>query len=334
MTCARAFSNYGNASQYPNMVAAPGVSVYSTMPNHSGTYLGGIYGMNYAALSGTSMATPHVAGLAALIGAHAPTLTASQIVARIEDRADDVGAYRFYGHGRVNALASLDGTSAYAPPNPVDPREPNDTTSTASEAFGGAVGASTVITVPADGYLFPAGDRDLFAIEATVPGTIQASVSGVIDLELALAALDSDGVTQTIADSHGVFSGESLTYEVDTPGYPLHRCVRHLRRMGPARLLAHTDVRQGLAGPDGPDTDSRLRRLRGWDGLGVGQRQRRQVRRVGGVPAQRRDHPGRDDRTLFGRLGSLGRSGRKRADSPGAGRRRRGEPQLPSPSAR
>jgi subtilisin family serine protease len=89
------FSSYGAFVD----VAAPGVNIYSTD-------LGG--GYRYA--SGTSMACPHVAGLAALLWSADPTLTPSQLEQVIETSADDLGAVGWdtqYGSGRINALQAL-----------------------------------------------------------------------------------------------------------------------------------------------------------------------------------------------------------------------------------
>src|SRR5207253_2361454 len=60
------FSNYGATSVD---VGAPGVGIYSTVP-------GGGYGYK----SGTSMATPHVAGVVALVEAVHPTWSMSQVI--------------------------------------------------------------------------------------------------------------------------------------------------------------------------------------------------------------------------------------------------------------
>jgi thermitase len=89
------FSNYGPEVS----VAAPGVGIYST-------YLGA----GYTYRSGTSMATPHVAGLAALIWSQYPGYTNDQVEGRIEMTAVDLGTPGwdpYYGHGRIDAHAAL-----------------------------------------------------------------------------------------------------------------------------------------------------------------------------------------------------------------------------------
>jgi len=83
------FSNYG---WYVD-VAAPGVSILSC-------YKGG-----YAYASGTSMATPHVAGLAAFIASKYPGRDANQLLRSIYGAVDDIGAAgrdNYFGHGRID----------------------------------------------------------------------------------------------------------------------------------------------------------------------------------------------------------------------------------------
>ena len=80
-------------------VAAAGVDVLSTLP-----------GGGYGELSGTSMATPHVSGVAALIAYRHPALDAAGIRARLDAGVDDLGpAGRdpAYGFGRVNLVKAL-----------------------------------------------------------------------------------------------------------------------------------------------------------------------------------------------------------------------------------
>lgn len=89
------YSNYGSHVS----IAAPGTSIYSTL-------VGGWYGYK----SGTSMATPHVAGLAALVWARYPTYTPDQVASAILDNADDLdspGWDMYTGCGRINAYQSL-----------------------------------------------------------------------------------------------------------------------------------------------------------------------------------------------------------------------------------
>jgi subtilisin family serine protease len=99
------FSNFG-----PEVaVSAPGVNVYST-------YKGG----KYATMSGTSMATPHVVGVAALVLSKPITSQydantdgiwqPEEVLKKMEDTSTDLGVPGFdnyYGYGRVNALAAI-----------------------------------------------------------------------------------------------------------------------------------------------------------------------------------------------------------------------------------
>ncbi len=90
-------------------VAAPGDAVLSTMPNTPVT-LNTSYGykMNYDALSGTSMAAPHVAGLAALVWASGKCTTASCVRSRIEKNSDKLsGTFLYWRYGRINAYKAV-----------------------------------------------------------------------------------------------------------------------------------------------------------------------------------------------------------------------------------
>jgi subtilisin family serine protease len=73
------FSNGSGTNQRLQHVVAPGVQVYSTLP-------GGSYGLN----QGTSMAAPHVAGVAALMFSANPNLTVNQVRQLITGSADTV----------------------------------------------------------------------------------------------------------------------------------------------------------------------------------------------------------------------------------------------------
>ncbi len=101
------FSNYGANSVD---VAAPGVSIYSTYP-----------GNQYKHLSGTSMATPHVSGIAALVAAHEPGLSVNQLRSRVigtfKYRASLNGLIRFPGIASADK-ALRNETTAIPPPIP------------------------------------------------------------------------------------------------------------------------------------------------------------------------------------------------------------------------
>ena len=98
------FSNYGTDKI---SVAAPGEAVYSTAP-----------GGGFATLQGTSMASPHVAGVAALLKSVNPAATPAQLRQLLATQADDLACTdsrcsgttaknNFFGEGRVDALEAV-----------------------------------------------------------------------------------------------------------------------------------------------------------------------------------------------------------------------------------
>lgn len=98
------FSNYGAKLD----IVAPGVEILSTIPNHQTGYM-----------SGTSMACPYVAGVAALILERNPELTVNQVNGIINSNAKKISGINFdvtkpdgswnneYGYGLVDAYSSV-----------------------------------------------------------------------------------------------------------------------------------------------------------------------------------------------------------------------------------
>jgi serine protease len=100
------FTNWGG----PAEVAAPGVQIWSTAPQYSTTlFPDGTDGTGW--LDGTSMATPFVSGVAALLRAHGADAAATQ--AALLNTAEPVAGVNLLGHGVVNAAAALDYATAH-----------------------------------------------------------------------------------------------------------------------------------------------------------------------------------------------------------------------------
>ncbi|GIW08639.1 MAG: hypothetical protein KatS3mg060_3444 [Dehalococcoidia bacterium] len=118
------FSTYGSFVD----IAAPGVSIYATVPTGSCDLC---HGSGYAALSGTSMATPHVAGVAAVLAGLPEYSTPAHIRSAIEGAALDLGAPGrddFYGFG----LVQLDAAIRFLAPGSTTPTPPPTSSPTAT----------------------------------------------------------------------------------------------------------------------------------------------------------------------------------------------------------
>jgi len=88
-------------------IAAPGVNITSCAYNNNSGYISGY--------SGTSMATPHCAGLAALLLSKNPNLTVAQVDSIIQFTALDLGPAgkdTVFGAGRIRARRAIDNTPA------------------------------------------------------------------------------------------------------------------------------------------------------------------------------------------------------------------------------
>ncbi len=99
-------SNYGSWVK----IAAPGTNIFSTLPTHSYALQASHHtALNYDYLTGTSQATPMVAGVAALIWSTLPAGTANQtVVDRLLNTADKItGTGTYWQNGRLDAAMAV-----------------------------------------------------------------------------------------------------------------------------------------------------------------------------------------------------------------------------------
>ncbi|GGQ49714.1 S8 family serine peptidase [Couchioplanes azureus] len=105
------YSSFSNQGGYVD-VAAPGSGILSTVPVAAG---------GYGRMSGTSMAAPHVAAVAALLKGAAAALTPDAVEQALTGTATDLGTAGHdpdYGFGRIDPVEALAAVPATAPPAP------------------------------------------------------------------------------------------------------------------------------------------------------------------------------------------------------------------------
>jgi len=101
------FSNYGIEKD----IAAPGVSILSAFPNDVDPE----HPVDYIYMGGTSMASPVVAGVVALMLSQKPGLSVDDIKDKLYSSADIVTDPAISGMGRVNTQNALAAVAAYSP---------------------------------------------------------------------------------------------------------------------------------------------------------------------------------------------------------------------------
>ncbi len=178
------FSNYGLNSVD---LGAPGASILSTVP-----------GNLYAVYSGTSMATPHVAGAYALVRARYPLLTLEEWKATVLNAVDPVPdlAGRVATGGRLNIGKVFGGVDPPpSPPGGGDAWEPDNAAAQAREVQSGQAGEHT--------FHF-AGDTD--CVKFTLPPGASVSMATANlagDTDTVIDLLAPDGVTLIARDDDG-----------------------------------------------------------------------------------------------------------------------------------
>ncbi|WP_436495189.1 S8 family serine peptidase [Actinokineospora sp. HUAS TT18] len=140
ITSSNAKSSFSNFGLNKIHVAGPGSGVYSTVP-----------GGGYATYDGTSMASPHVAGVAALLASTHPNDTPAQLRALLNTQADDLACpsdsrctgttanNAFFGEGRVDAFEAV---NTGTPGNTVTVTNPGNQTGTVGTAVSLQIQAS------------------------------------------------------------------------------------------------------------------------------------------------------------------------------------------------
>ena len=182
------FTNFGASTVH---IAAPGVDILSTIP-----------GSTYGFLSGTSMATPLVAGIGALVKSVKPELSGADIkniLTQSADRLPNLNGKVSSG-GRVNAanaIAAATGTTPTAPPSTPPESTPDDGTDdpsddTSAEAIEVETATIQTSKVVVSGYLYYVADES--AVEGKrVEGTCTTKKGQVVVLAAQSTSSDEDG---------------------------------------------------------------------------------------------------------------------------------------------
>jgi serine protease len=264
------FSNYGRTTVD---IAAPGQSIFSTLPNG-----------RYGTYSGTSMATPHVAGALALVWDAHPDWTYRQVIEALLNTADRVPSLSGkVATGRLDLGAAINygGTTATPPPATSTDTTPPKVTgvtfsgtgsaiSRARVTFSEAMNASTfavadaTLAGPAGRSIGIGGVTPVSATEFDVTFPAQ-SAAGTYTLAIGPSVRDLAGnlmaqrvTVSTVLSGAQTFTSTNVGKTVADFGQVISTLTINqdvtIRDLSVTVNLSHTytgDVRMTLVGPDG-----------------------------------------------------------------------------------
>jgi subtilisin family serine protease len=260
------FSSFGNHIA----LAAPGVDIWTTQ-RFPENYFG--------AWRGTSLASPVIAGAAALLASAKPELTGAEIISLLQQSADDLGIPGrddAFGHGRLNIeRALLMAGATIQPPPPVV--EPFTVTVNVPVATVFQQGAEIPLTAGINGgsgalalLEFFSGDLKLMSF-ATPPFELDWLPGSPGDFSVFAVAVDTQGQRATSAPVSIRVTGSALTV-------PLRLNIEGLGTVSPmldGRLLEIGRTYTVRARPD------RDQLFAGWTGADAGSRTLSFVMRAG-----------------------------------------------------
>jgi serine protease len=193
------YSNYGTIVD----VAAPGgdsgASILSTL--NAGTTTPGAD--NYVGYMGTSMATPHVAGVVALMLAKNPALTPDDVEAKLKSSARAFpAACSGCGAGIVDASAAVDAAAGTGTGTTISETESNNTISTANAV---STSGTTV-----NGTMASSTDSDYFVVQLPAGKTLTSTLTPNSTSDYDLYIYNSAG-TQVTSSTNGTGSVDSAS---------------------------------------------------------------------------------------------------------------------------
>lgn len=167
-------------------------------------------GNGYAYYDGTSMASPHVAGVAAVVWSAVPTATVGQIREALAVTAEDLGASgrdNLYGWGLVRTKAAIDYlTGSGGDPDPTDP-DPTDPDPTDVVAKVGNINLSHVSRGPNTNTT-----AAVTIVDQNGQGMSGASVTGCFSGSVSGCAVGSTNASGGVSFSTGNYRGTNLTF--------------------------------------------------------------------------------------------------------------------------